>query len=173
MAHQFHDPFLQHPLGHVGELFGGITPEYSFHLLEQAIGTVGRVKRHSPALHQGHQRIVAVVHRVGVIGKGHHLALVFEFPHVHEVGDMLEENSRRGGCRQLGHLSQSGVFKRPDRSAKAVAHTVQGHDQAAIQTAEACGGFRMAAVVVEKVKPVVREAHGGEPGVEVTPTQSS
>ena len=63
---------------------------------------------------QFHQRIVPIVDGVGIIGQGHDLSFIFQFPHVHEICRVFKKNSQRDRCRNALHERQPGMLKLPD-----------------------------------------------------------
>ena len=87
---------FDHALRQVGELLvrdsaSGSSPE------RRRTPWPGRVVSSTPSrtVNPRQQRIVLVGDRRGIVGQRHHLALVFQLPHVEEAGHVLEEDAER------------------------------------------------------------------------------
>ena len=120
----------------------------------------GRDETQSPNPDETHEGVFRIGNGIGVVGQGHDLALVLQLPHVHEVGDVLEEDPREAEARSAATPVQAPGFKAPHAAAEAVAQPVQGDDQTLVEAAAKGRGPCVGLVMVHEVQAKGAKADG-------------
>ena len=85
---------LQDALCHERELLRRMAPEDFLHLPEHGCGGIFGYDAQPLCPDESEERILGIRNGKGIIGQGHDLALIFQLSHIHQVRDVLEENSR-------------------------------------------------------------------------------
>jgi len=171
MPDEIEDALLQDPLGHGGELLRGIAPE---DLPEFPVQGRGAVAGDDVPVRRGdqvHEGVFLVGDGIGVVGQGHDLSLILQLPHVHEVGDVFEEDPQRGMGGKSPEELQTSPGKAADGAAEAVADAVEGDHQGLGKAAARRGGHRMGGVVVHEGEAEVPEAQGAQTPGEMAAAQ--
>ena len=122
----------------------------------------GRRRDELQAVHreQPDHRVFGFGNRRRVVGERHHLAFVLELPHVEQVGDVLEEDTRRVTGGRRGDAREPAVGEGADGRGEAVADAVDGDDGAGGKAARVSRRHGVAGVMIEEP-----HRRAGDPGL--------
>ena len=153
----FQDLGLQNPLGHISELLEREFPQDAFQSQEHAPAVVTGAQLQPLDFEKIHHRVGFIFHRIGISGQGHHLALIFELPHIQKGRHLLVEDSQRARSGNGGDAAELVVFKDADAGRQGVADAVDGEHQGRVKPAAEGGRGGVRVMMIDPMQGMSAE----------------